>query len=171
MARGPQLKNEEWRECSESFLNGKYWVSNYGRVKRLLKRIGGGDRWVLVKPYYHHAGPRLNAKRYGKQKSFHLAKLIAKEFELPGWGKLTYRDKDRHNVALYNLKREFVKRRLTNSQRVYILETLKAKKCRWGSVSALAEEFKVHPSIIRWYRNKYFSKRGRVIRKWKYEGS
>ena len=169
MARGPQLKGEKWKECEDSFLKGKYWVSNYGRVKRIINRPLGGDRWVLNSPAYHHAGPRLTAKRFGKRKNYRIVQLVVDAFGLPGWGKITYRDGNNQNVALYNLKREHVKRRLTDSQRRYILETLKRKKCKYGSVSALADEFCVHPSVIRWYRKKYFDRNGRVKRTWKYK--
>ena len=159
---GPQLKGEIWKDPGVEYLDGKFQVSNYGRVRRkYYNEKAHGNRWVLMYPYDHHAGKRINARRYGKQKTFQVAKLVADAFGLEPLGsQVFYRNGDMDDCSLANIKRIKRRKRLTKAQKVYILDRLKERKCQSGTLIGLSRELDVPIRTLSRLKNTHIARRG-----------
>ena len=100
------LPNEEWKDIQN--YEELYQVSNYGRVKSLLKTLSDGRLWQprILREENNHGYKRVTLAKNGVNKTYRVHKLVAQCFlqNINNYPLINHKDENKSNNKLYNLE-------------------------------------------------------------------
>lgn len=99
------LKNEEWRDIKG--YDGRYQVSNYGRVRSLrLNKINGKFKTLIIKPSSRKGYLLYGLSKNGKTKTYSAHRLVALSFiENPnGYDQINHKNGIKNDNRVINLE-------------------------------------------------------------------
>lgn len=168
------MNHEIWRDVPG--FEGKYQVSNLGRVKSLdrIDSIGRRRTGVLLKPWKERNGYRLVSIMSGdKQRRYYVHRLVAETFigPLPDGYEVNHKDEDKTNNTAGNLEylthKDNINYGTANERRskpvIAILDDGQTE--RYASMTAAGKAFGVDRTTIREAIHKSRKKHDRM---WQY---